>query len=424
MLSAKRIIWVLVMVFSLGLIMSCGGSSASTGPVTLTVWAVDPIDVENTQSAYVKALVANFTKDNPDITIDWVPFGAAGSALNDKVKVAMANDEEPDILQSWGGTFMGQFADQGKLLDMTGDLANIDCSAAAKDAMSWKGKTYGIAPFFAIAVLFVNQGMFDKMGLTAPKTIAELEAICDKLKAAGIQPLASGAQDKWPILHTYMYLVNRYGGDIFSEAVARKAKFSDAPFVQAGLKMQEWAKKGYYGNKPLSETYGNAQTNVATGKTAMMLTGTWMCGMWSDPKQTNQTIAAYPYPILQGGKGSIDDLMGMTDVGFIATVKAKDKQAAVSKFFHYAMTVDALKAETGRVATVQGVPAPTKLTGEASAVMAKAKTVQFWWDQNLPQTMTGPVNDMVQSFLSPQTDVKAACENYEKLAEQNLGPAM
>ena len=60
----------------------------------------------------------------------------------------------------------------------------------------------------------------------------------------------------------------------------------------------------------------------------------------------------------------------------------------------------------------------------AAAVLAKGTSVQFWWDQNLPQTMTGPVNDMVQSFLSPQTDVKAACENYEKLAEQNLGPAM
>jgi raffinose/stachyose/melibiose transport system substrate-binding protein len=420
MFLMKRVTWALLIGIALAGLFSCGGAAA-TGPVKLTVWAVDPIDVTNVQSAYVRALVENFQKANPNITIDWVPFGAAGSALNDKVKVAMANDEEPDVLQSWGGTFMGQFADAGKLLDMTNELADIKCSDAAKNAMSWKGKTYGIAPFFAIAVLFVNQGMFDKMNLTVPKTIAELEAVCDKLKAAGIQPLASGAMDKWPILHTYMYLVNRYGGDIFTDAVARKAKFTDEPFIQAGLKMQEWAKKGYYGTKPLAEAYGNAQTLLATGKAGMCLTGTWMCGMWSDPKQTTQTIAAYPYPILVGGKGTAEDLMGMTDVGFIATVKAQDKKDAVSKLFHYAMTVDALKAETGRVATVEGVPAPTKLTGEASAIMAKAKSVQFWWDQNLPQTMTGPVNDMVQSFLSPQTDVKAACANYEKLAEQNLG---
>jgi len=420
MFLRKRISWVLLIMMALGLLMSCG-EQASTGPVTLTVWAVDPIDVDNTQSAYVKALVTNFMQQNPDITIEWVPFGAAGSALNDKVKVAMANDEVPDILQSWGGTFMGQFADAGKLLDMSAELADVNCSEAAKNAMSWKGKTYGVAPFFAIAVLFVDEDLFKAQGLTVPKTIAELETTCDKLKAAGVQPISAGSMDKWPILHTYMYLVNRFGGNVFADAVARKVGFDSEPFIQAGLKMQEWAKAGYYGKKPLAEDYGSSQLMMATGKSGMQLTGSWMCGMWSDPKQTTKTIGAYPYPVLEGGKGLVTDLMGMTDVGFIATKKGEAKKAAIVKFLKYAMSVEALKAETGRVATVPGVPAPTKLTGMASEIMSKATSVQFWWDQDLPQTMTGPVNDMVQSFLLPQTDVKAACAKYEELAVENLG---
>jgi len=422
MFFKKNMSLVLLACLAIFAFVSCG--EQATGPVTLSVWAVDPIDVDNVQSAYVKALVADFTAANPQITVDWVPFGAAGSALNDKVKVAMANDEVPDIMQSWGGTFMGQFADAGKLLDMTGELSGINCSDAAKNAMSWKGKTYGIAPFFAIAVLFVNEGLFEAEGLSVPTTISEFEAVCEKLKAAGIQPISAGSMDKWPILHTYMYLVNRYGGDIFSDAVARKAKFSDDAFVKAGLKLQEWAKKGYYGDKPLAEDYGSSQLMLATGKSGMQLTGTWMCGMWSDPKQTTQKIGAYPFPVLQGGKGSVNDLMGMTDVGFIATKLGEPKKAAIAKFMKFAMTVDALKAETGRVATVPGVPAPTALTGMASEIMSKAKSVQFWWDQNLPQTMTNPVNEMVQSFLLPDTDVAAACAKYEALAEENLGPAM
>ncbi len=420
MFLMKRITWVLLVVMALGMLISCG-EQASTGPVTLTVWAVDPIDVDNVQSAYVKALVANFQAANPDITIDWVPFGAAGSALNDKVKVAMANDEVPDILQSWGGTFMGQFADAGKLLDMTAELSSLNCSEAAKNAMSWKGKTYGIAPFFAIAVLFVDEDVFKDQNLTVPTTIAEMEATADKLKAAGIQPFAAGSMDKWPILHTYMYLVNRFGGNAFADAVARKVAFDSEPFIQAGMKMQEWAKKGYYGGKPLAEDYGSSQLLMATGKAGMQLTGTWMCGMYSDPKQATKAIGAYPYPVLSGGKGLVTDLMGMTDVGFIATKKGEAKKAAIVKFLKFAMTVDVLKAETGRVATVPGVPAPTRLTGMSSEIMSKATSVQFWWDQDLPQTMTGPVNDMVQSFLLPGTDVKAACAKYEKLAQENLG---
>jgi raffinose/stachyose/melibiose transport system substrate-binding protein len=422
MFLMKRAMWALVICIALVGLFSCGGETA-TGPVKLTIWAVDPIDVTNTQSAYVRALVENFQKANPTITIDWVPFGAAGSALNDKVKVAFANDEVPDVLQSWGGTFMGQFADQDKLLDLTSDLASINCSEAAKNAMSWKGKTYGIAPFFAVAVLFVNEDIFKKLNLEVPANVDDMEKACEALKAAKIQPIATGAMDKWPILHTYMYLVNRFGGDIFSQAVAGNAKFTDEAFLKAGLKMQEWAKKGYFGNKPLSEAYGNSQTLMATGKAGMQLTGTWMCGMYSDPKQATATIGAYAYPIVTGGMGTANDLMGMTDVGFIATKKAEAKKAAIVKFMQYAMTVDALKAETGRVATVPGVPAPTKLTGMATDIMSKAKSVQFWWDQNLPQTMTGPVNDMVQSFMSAGTDVKAALDKYQKLADENLKPA-
>jgi ABC-type glycerol-3-phosphate transport system substrate-binding protein len=326
MFLRKNMCLVLLVCFALVALVSCG-EQASTGPVTLSVWAVDAIDLDTAQSAYVKALAASFQEANPEITLDWVPFGAAGSALNDKVKVAMANDEVPDIMQSWGGTFMGQFADAGKLLDMTGELSGINCSEAAKNAMSWQGKTYGIAPFFAIAVLFVNEDIFEKNNLSVPTTIAEFEDTCEKLKALGIQPISAGSMDRWPILHTYMYLVNRYGGDIFSDAVARKAKFSDEPFVKAGMKMQEWAKKGYYGKKPLGEDYGSSQLMMGTGKSGMQLTGSWMCGMWSDPKQVTQKIGAYPFPIVEGGKGTVNDLMGMTDVGFIATKLGEPKKS-------------------------------------------------------------------------------------------------
>src|SRR4030042_2462547 len=74
--------------------------------ITLTVWAVDALTTSNPQAAYVQALAKNFEKNNPDIKLDWVAFGTAGSPLNDKLKVALANNQGPDIFQSWGGSFM------------------------------------------------------------------------------------------------------------------------------------------------------------------------------------------------------------------------------------------------------------------------------------------------------------------------------
>ena len=104
--------------------------------------------------------------------------------------------------------------------------------------MSWRGKIYGVAPFFAIAGVFVNEGIFERLGLSVPTTIDEMEQVADKLLAAGIQPFALGARDKWPALATYMYLTNRYGGmEAFADAQARRARFDSEPFVQAALEV-------------------------------------------------------------------------------------------------------------------------------------------------------------------------------------------
>lgn len=390
---------------------------------TLTVWAVDSIEnTDKPEAAYVQALVKGFQKQNPDIKINWVAFGTAGSPLNNKLKVALPSGQGPDIFQSWGGTFMGQFAAAGKLLDMTKELKSIKTSSAAKAAMSYKGRVYGIAPFFAIAGLLVNEGKFKELGLTVPTNVDELEQVAETLKNKGIQPFAVGSKDQWPILATYMYLVNRYGGNIFEQAVNRKVRFDDAPFVQAGTKIQEWAKKGYFGTKPLSEGYADAQLLMCTGKAGMQISGSWLCGLYSDKKQTDQTIGFYQVPVIKGGKGLASDVMGMTDVGFAVTKLAAKKKAAVTKFLKYAMSISACEAETGRVCSVAGVKPPTRLTGMASTnVLGKAKKVQFWWDQDLPPAICTPVNTTIQSFLLPDTDVKKALGKFEALAEENMG---
>jgi raffinose/stachyose/melibiose transport system substrate-binding protein len=392
--------------------------------VTLTVWAVDPIDnPDKTDAAYARALAAGFKKKYPNIKLDWVAFGTQGSPLNNKLKVTLPSNQGPDIFQSWGGSFMKQFAVAGKLLDLTKELKRVKTSSAARAAMSYKGKIYGVAPFFAIAGLLVNEGKFKEFGIKVPTTFDELEKAAETLKAKGIQPLAVGSKDQWPILHPYMYLVNRYGGDIFQSAVARKVRFDDEPFVQAGLKIQEWAKKGYFGGKPLSEGYADAQLLMCTGKAGMQISGSWLCGLYSDKTQTDQTIGFYQVPAIPGGKGKASDVMGMTDVGFVATKISAKKKSAVVKFMKYAMSVKACEAETGRVSSVSGVKPPTRLTGMASKnVMANAKNIQFWWDQDLPPAICTPVNTTIQSFLLPETDVKKALTKFENLAEENMGP--
>lgn len=417
----RKLIFGMMMLVLLVSVVVVGNAAAK---VTLTVWAVDPIDnPDKPDAAYVRAFAQGFQEEYPDIKLDWIAYGTQGAALNNKLKVTMPSNQGPDIFQSWGGSFMGQFAEAGKLMDLTKELKDVPTSSAARAAMSYKGKLYGVAPFFAIAGLLVNEEIFKEYGLKVPTTVDELEAVAETLKNKGIQPFAVGAKDQWPILATYMYLVNRYGGNIFDDAVNRKIRFDSEPFVQAGLKIQEWAKKGYFGNKPLSEGYADAQLLMCTGKAGMQISGSWLCGLYSDKKQTDQTIGFYQVPVIKGGKGSVGDVMGMTDVGFVATKMAEKKRAAVVKFMKYAMSVKACEAENGRVCSVPGVKPPTRLTGMASNnVLANAKTMQFWWDQDLPSAVSTPVNITIQNFLLANTDVKRELGKFEDLVVDNMGP--
>jgi ABC-type glycerol-3-phosphate transport system substrate-binding protein len=134
--------------------------------VKLTVWGRD-LPNDDPAHSYIRALVTNFKAKNPDIELEYIALGDPG--LMDKTKVAMASNKDlPEIFQGWGGSVMGGYADAGRLLDMTRELKSIPGSVAAREAMTWKKKIYGVAPFFAIAGLFVNEGIFKANGLTVP----------------------------------------------------------------------------------------------------------------------------------------------------------------------------------------------------------------------------------------------------------------
>ena len=396
-----------------------GGDSASSDATKLTVWGRDLTDGEP-DHAYVTYLVESFQANNSDIELEYIALGDPG--LADKTKIAMASNSGPDIFQSWGGSVMGGYADAGRLLDMTAELSSVPGSAAAQNAMSWDGKIYGVAPFFAIAGLFVNEGVFADLGMKAPETIEELEQACEALLAKGIQPFACGAKDKWPPLATYMYLVNRYGGNVFNEARLRETGFDDPGFVSAAAKLKEWVEKGYFGDAPLGEAYGDAQQLMATAGAAMQVTGSWMNGQFSNPEFTDQKIGLYPFPVAASDPGKVNDVMGMTDIGFCGTKLAEAKKAEIVRFMKAAMSVDACTHEPGRICSVPGVPAPSDLTEMAAGIFGQAKTVQFWWDQDLPPTVTTPMNDTIQTFFLMDTDVAESLADFEALFADSVAP--
>ena len=99
-----------------------------------------------------------------------------------------------------------EYVDKGAAMDLT-DIINDNgfdeyADQAYFDTFAQDGKIYGM-PIGGVTVwqtLYVNNDIFKANNLEYPTTMEELQEVSQKLREAGIEPLAVGDKDGWPAL--------------------------------------------------------------------------------------------------------------------------------------------------------------------------------------------------------------------------------
>lgn len=158
-----------------------GKSDKGSGPVTITWW--DTSDATNEAPTY-KALVADFEKANPTITVKYVsvPFADAQT----KFQTAAGSKGAPDVLRSDVGWTPG-FAKAGFLVPLDGTPAAADTSAFESQLIEqakYQGHLYGVPEVTDTLGFMYNKALFAKAGISAaPKTWDELKADAALLKS-------------------------------------------------------------------------------------------------------------------------------------------------------------------------------------------------------------------------------------------------
>ena len=168
-----------------------------------------------------QAIADAYTAAHPNVTIKITVLE------NEAFKTKLADDGRrptiPDLFQSWGGGIMAAQADAGLLKDITADIASWKdtINPGAMSIYAYNGKQYGVPWDMGMIGFWYNKDAFAQAGITAPPaTWDEYLADVEKLKAAGIDPLAIAGKDKWPSMHLWTYLVLRNGGgDALAEMI-------------------------------------------------------------------------------------------------------------------------------------------------------------------------------------------------------------
>jgi multiple sugar transport system substrate-binding protein len=171
-----------------GTLAGCGSSGgASAGKVTITFWD-DNGGPERTP--VYRHLIAQFEKQNPDITVNYV--GIPIDSVQQKYDTAIAGGAPPDV----GGattSFLSDLIGQGALAPLDGQLAssglNGNLVKSFTDAVRQAapdGKVYEIPAAANMDVLWYRADWFRQAGLAPPRTwdqfITDAQKLTDKGK--------------------------------------------------------------------------------------------------------------------------------------------------------------------------------------------------------------------------------------------------
>jgi len=394
--------------------------------VTITWWHIQTAE---DQKALWQKLADDYMTAHPNVTIEITVM--ENEAFKAKMTTVMQSGNPPDLFQSWGGGVMNEYAKAGMLKDITADLDKDGWrdtfSPGALGVYSFQEKNYGVPRDMGMVGFWYNKDLFAKAGIQEPpKTWTELLDDVKKLKDAGITPIAVGGKDKWPGAFWWEYLAVRIGGKAaFDAAYSRTGAFTDAPFVDAGKKLQELVALEPFQDGFLGATWGDEATLMGNSKAAMDLMGQWAPGTFADnsvdKKGLGDKAGWFPFPTVEGGAGDPADALGGGN-GFVV---GKNAPPEAVDFLKFISSVDSQReqAKIGlSVPVVKG--AEDALTDPLLKIVqqgaAAAKYFQLYYDQAMPPAVGSVVNDSVQGLFAGTLTPEQAAQAVEDSAQQEI----
>lgn len=182
---------------------------AETPQVEIFSWWIGSGEQEG-----LEALFQVFTRNYPEIRIVNAAV-AGGGGINAKavLQTRMVGTNPPDSFQVHGGAELiasyvktGMMEPITALLDAWGIRNRFNSQIL--EMCSYKGEIYSIPlNVHRGNVLWYNQALLNRYGLTAPDSFEALLDACRRLQGTGLIPLALGDRNKWEATHLFETLL-------------------------------------------------------------------------------------------------------------------------------------------------------------------------------------------------------------------------
>jgi raffinose/stachyose/melibiose transport system substrate-binding protein len=220
------------------------------------------------------------------------------------VLTKLATGEKPDLLMWDGaGNWMAQLNPPQKLVDLTNEpfVKRINKDFLV-NSVGWNGKIYGgMTDYPAVDLAYYNKAVLAKLGAKPPTNFADTLALCKTIQAKlpGVDPIAMGGQDKWPLQIPAMEFWNNDIHDdpgMVSGLNTGKLKFTDARYVDGVNKEKQLADAGCFGKNFMTQTFDQSMKKIITNKAALMFMTDDGTGLFIDAfgaAKTQKTLGVF-----------------------------------------------------------------------------------------------------------------------------------
>jgi glucose/mannose transport system substrate-binding protein len=376
------------------------------------------------EKAAMDGLVGVYMKMYPDVMVLQSPVaGGGGITIREVIHTLMLAGEAPDAFQSYPAGLWPYY--EAEMLQPVDEVWTEEIKAVVpkgvQDAFKLGEHYYGTPTGVQQAgIFYYNKKIFDKYNLKEPQSWDDFWAICDTLKAQGVDAIALGDKNAWPLTYIFRTITASEGIKYYEDFINGKVTSADNPKLEDSLaKLNKIL--DYVNPDHAALTWDEAVALVVKGEAAINIMGECATGEF--------VVAETNYGVDYGTfyAPGAENIFGVSLDTFAVPKGAKHPANAVN--FHKAVISKEAQlrfnAVKGQIPARTDVELTEDFPGECFESMRHFQTARYhrpgMWSGTPPAFM-GKLTDIISEKIGVKRDITGAASAIASLQAETEWP--
>ncbi|HEU0200751.1 MAG TPA: extracellular solute-binding protein [Burkholderiaceae bacterium] len=403
-MKAWRIRWLV------GLVAAAIAGTAPARTLVINANTSDPAP-----RAAWEAVVQRFQREFPDVQVRLNVYD------HESYKKAIRNwltGAPPDVVFWFAGNRMRQFIEPGLLADVSGlytDKVKGALHRSALELVTHEGRQYGVPYTYYPVGLYFRRDLIEP-----PRTWDELLALCARLAAQGIEPIAIGTKELWTTAAWFDYINLRLNGyDFHMQLMRGRVPYTDRRVRDVFASWRQLIDRGCFSRNHASSTWQESQALMYQGKSAMMLIGHYLVAQIPANVRARMDFAAFPQ--MRTGVGRFEE----APVNSLhIPARARNREDAL-RFLAFVLRAD-VQEEINRVTlqipvNLHASAADDRFLSKGQVHLAQAERLSQFFDRDTSEDLAQVAMKGFQEFMLHPERLDTILETIEQARKRIYG---